>query len=79
MKINQAMPISKTINKNKKHFCKYCLQNFSSERVLMEHKKILLELNGKQSVKLESGIIKLKKCFKQIAVPFKVYPDLESL
>ena len=45
----------------------------------MEHKKILLELNGKQSVKLESGIIKLKKCFKQIAVPFKIYPDLESL
>ena len=28
--------------KNKKYFCKYCLQSFSSERILLEHKKIVL-------------------------------------
>ena len=30
----------KTKYKNKKHFCRYCLQCFSSERVLMEHREI---------------------------------------
>ena len=31
---------NKTKNKNKKYFCKWCLQCFSSEKVLIEHKKI---------------------------------------
>ena len=63
---------NKTKCKNKKHFCRYCLQCFSSEKVLMEDK-------GKQRVKLESGTIKFKNYFKQIAVPFKIYTDFESL
>ena len=31
---------NKTKNKNKKYFCKCCLQCFSSEKVLIEHKEI---------------------------------------
>ena len=42
---------NKTKNKNKKYFCKCCLQCFSSEKVLIEHKEICLVINGKQSVK----------------------------
>ena len=38
-----------------------------------------LKINGKQSVKLESGSIKFKNYFKQIAVLFKIYADFESL
>ena len=30
---------NKTKNKNKKYFCKGCLQCFSSKKVLTEHKK----------------------------------------
>ena len=45
----------------------------------MKHKKICLEINGEQSVKLESGTIEFKNYFKQIAVPFKSYADFESL
>ena len=30
---------NKTRCKNEKHFCKYCLQYFSSEKVLVEHKE----------------------------------------
>ena len=45
---------NKTKNKNKKHFCKYCLQWFSSERVLVEHKETL-KINVKQTVKIRSG------------------------
>ena len=47
----------KTKNKNKKWFCRNCLQCFSSENVLAKHKEDCLSINGKQSVKLEKGII----------------------
>ena len=44
---------------------------------MQEHKEICLEINDKQSVKLENGSIKLKNHLKQIAVPFKIYADTE--
>ena len=44
---------------------------------MQEHREICLEINGKKSVELKSGTIKLKNCFKQIAVPFKIYADTE--
>ena len=70
---------NKTKNKNKKYFCRYCLQCFSSEKVLEEHQKVCLKINGKQSVKLKSGSIKFKNHFKQLAVPFKIYADFKSI
>ena len=36
----------KTKSKNKKYFCKSCLQCFSSKNVLTEHKKVCLSING---------------------------------
>ena len=63
-------------NKNKKWFCKSCLQCFSSENVLIKHKENCLSINGKQSVKL-GEIIKFENYFKQIPVPFKIYADFE--
>ena len=50
----------KTKNKNKKWFCRSCLQCFTSESVLIKHKENCLSINGKQSVKLEEGIIELE-------------------
>ena len=41
----------KTKNKNKKYFCKSCLQCFSSKNVLTEHKEICLNINGVQSIR----------------------------
>ena len=69
----------KTKNKNKKQFCKSCFQCFSSENVLIKHKENCLSINGKQTVKLEEGIIKFENCFKQIPVPFKIYADFERI
>ena len=66
----------KTKNKNKKWFCKNCLQCFSSENILIKHKKDCLSINGVQSVKLK-GIIKFENYFKQSPVPFKIYADFE--
>ena len=67
----------RTKNKNKKWFCKSCLQCFSSENVLIKHKENCLSINGKQSVKLEKGIIEFENYFKQTPVPFKIYVDFE--
>ena len=67
----------KTKNKNKKWFCRSCLQCFSSESVLIKHKEDCLSINGKQSVKLEEGTIEFENYLKQIPVPFKIYDDFE--
>ena len=69
--------LHKTKNKNKKWFCNSCLQCFSSGNVLIKHKENCLSINGKQSVKLEKGIIKFENYFKQIPAPFKIYADFE--
>ena len=68
---------NKTKCKSKEHFCKYCLQCFSSEKVLVKRGETYLKINGKQTVKLRSGSIKFKNPFKQLAVPFKIYADFE--
>ena len=66
-----------TKQKNKKWFCRSCLQCFSSESVLIKHKENCLSINGKQSVKLEKGITEFENYFKQIPVPFKIYANFE--
>ena len=53
----------KTKNKNKKWFCRSCLQCFSSENVLIKHKEDYLSINDKQSVNLEKGIIEFENYF----------------
>ena len=70
---------SETKCKNKKNFSRYCLQCFSSESVLMEHKVICSSINRKHSVELKIGSIKFKMYFKQIALPFKIYAGFENL
>ena len=68
----------KTKNKNKKYFCKSCLQCFSSINVLTEHKEVFLSINGAHSVLLEKETIEFKNWyFKQIPVPFKIYGNFE--
>ena len=38
-----------------------------------------MKINGKQSVKLRSGSIKFKNDFEQLAFPFKIFADFESI
>ena len=70
---------TKTKNKNKKYYCKSCLQCFNSENVLNEHKKDCWSINGGQNVKLEKGFTEFKNFNRQIPVPFKIYTDFECL
>ena len=65
--------------RTKNYFFRYCLQCFTSERVLIEHKETCLKIHDKQIVKLTSGSIKFKNYIKHIAVPFKIYADFECV
>ena len=60
----------KTKNKNKNFFWKTCLQCFSSKRLLTEHKKVCLSINGTESARLLKGTNELKNLLKQILIPF---------
>ena len=55
----------------------HCLQSFTTEEILDQHKKQCLLFNGCQAVNYESGIIKLTKNNKQIPIIFKIYADTE--
>ena len=67
----------KTKNKGKKHICFSCLQNFTREDVLNNHKKGCLEINGDQAAEYEEGITKFSDYEKQLPIPFKIYADTE--
>ena len=68
---------NKTKYKNKKYFCRCCLQCFNSENVLAEHKENCLVINGKQNVNLKKGSISFKNYSTQLSTPFKIYADFE--
>ena len=77
MKDFNAFMFYKTKNKNKKWFCKSCLQCFSNENVLIKHKDDCLSINGQQSINLEKRSIEFNNYFKQLPVPFKTSADFE--
>ena len=54
-----------------------CLQNFTTEKVLSNHKKQCLLINGCQAVNYELETIKFTNYEKQVLVPFKIYADTE--
>jgi len=60
----------------------YCLQFFSSERVLTDHKENCIPVNGTQAVKMPDkkyNILKFKNFHKQQPVPFVIYADFEAI
>ena len=65
-----------------KHFCIYCLQCFSSERVFNNHKDNCIQVNGTQAVKMpdkDKNILKFNNLHKQQPVPFVIYADFEAI
>ena len=47
-----AFMYNQTKHKKKKHFCTYCLQCFSSERILANHVNNCLTINGAQAINM---------------------------
>ena len=73
---------NKTKHKERKHFCMHCLQCFSSERVLSDHKDNCITVNGTQAVKMpdkDNNILKYNNFHKQQPVPFVIYADFEAI
>ena len=47
---------NKTKHKERKHFCMHCMQCFSSERVLNDHKEICIIINGMQAITMPKKV-----------------------
>ena len=73
---------NQTKHEHRKHFCMHCLQCFSSDRVLSNHKDICIQVNGTQAIKMpnkDNNILKFNNFHKQQPVPFVIYADFESI
>ena len=69
-------------HKEKKHFCMFCLQCFSSERVLANHVNNCLTINGNQAINMPKkgeNILRFNKFHKQLPVPFVIHADFEAI
>ena len=77
-----ALMYNQTKHNEKKHFCMYCLQCFSSERILAIHVNNCLTINGAQAINLPKqgeNILKFNNFRKQLPVPFVIYADFEAI
>ena len=73
---------NQTKHEHRKHFCMHCLQCFSSEEVLNNHKNNCIQVNGTQAVKMPdkgNNILKFNNFHKQQPVPFVIYADFEAI
>ena len=69
-------------HKNKKRFCMYCLQCFSTESILVKHTNNCLTINGKQAINMPKkgeDTLKFNNFHKQLPVPFVIYADFEAV
>ena len=73
---------NQTKHEHRKHFCMNCLQCFSSEIVLYNHKDNCIQVNGTQAVKMpdkDNNILRYNNFHKQQPVPFVIYADFEAI
>ena len=60
----------------------YCLQCFSSERILANHDNNCLMINGKQAINMPKkgkNILRFNNFHKQLPVSFVIYADFEAI
>ena len=77
-----AFMYNQSKHKERKHFCMYCLQCFSSERILANHVNNCLTINGVQAINMPKqgeNILKFNNFHKQLPVPFVIFADFEAI
>ena len=77
-----AFMYNQSKHKERKHFCMFCLQCFSSERILENHANNCLTINGAQAINMPKqgeNILKFNNFHKQLPVPFVIYADFEAI
>ena len=60
----------------------YCLQCFSSKRILVNHVNNCLIINDNQAINMPKkgkNILRFNNFHKQLAVPFVIFADLEAI
>ena len=72
---------NQTKHKERKHFCMFCLQCFSSKEHLEKHEVDCLQINGKQAIEMpEPGSkIAFRNYRKELPAPFVIYADFEAI
>ena len=73
---------NQTKHKDKKFFCMYCLQNFTTEKILKNHSEICMVFNGKQAIEMpnkDNNKLEFNNFHKQLPVPFVIYADFEAI
>ena len=77
-----AFTYNQSKHKERKHFCMYCLQCFSAERILANHVNNCLTINGAQAINMPKqgeNVLKFNNFHKQLPVPFVIYADFEAI
>ena len=77
-----AFMYNQSKHKERMHFYMYCLQCFSSERILANHVNNCLTINGAQAINMPKqgeNILKFNNFHKQLPVPFVIYADFEAI
>ena len=69
------------LHRRKKHFCRYCLQAFTTEEMLKRHIKDCFKVNGKQRIAMpkKGKYVKFKNYERKIKSPFMIYVDFECI
>ena len=70
-----------TLHRERKHFCRYCLQASSTKEILKNHIKDCFKINGKQRIIMpkKGELVKFKNYERKIKSPFIIYTDFESI
>ena len=70
-----------TSYRGRKHFCRFCLQAFSTEEILKRHIKDCLKINRKHRIIIpkKGDYVKLKIHDRKIKLPFMTYADFQSI
>src|SRR5206468_4693699 len=70
-----------TKSNKKQHFCRNCIQAFSSKEILEKHKPLCMTLNGAQAITYPKtgSTLEFKSLQKSAPAPFVIYVDLEAL
>lgn len=75
------MMYNKTKDQHRKHFCKSCLQCFSTEERLTKHKVNCIVINVKQAIRMpkKESKVQFQNHHRQMPVPFVIYADFEAI
>ena len=70
-----------TLHRRRKRFWCYCVQTFSTEKILKLHFKDCFEINGRQRFQMpkKDEYVKLKNFERKIKSPFMINADFETI